>query len=75
MNYDHINPPHYKQLSVEVSEMMIRVYGRDAFKLFCELCIFKYRMRLGNKPDQPIERDMEKIRWYENKIKDLENEK
>ena len=71
MEYDHINPQHYKQLSVETSDMMIRIWGVDAFILFCELCAFKYRMRIGNKPDQPVERDMEKIRWYENKIKEL----
>ena len=31
-------------------------------------------MRAGKKPDQPIERDYEKERWYLNKAKQL-NEK
>jgi hypothetical protein len=30
---------------------------------------FKYRMRLGDKPEQPIERDLEKAKWYENMAK------
>jgi hypothetical protein len=32
---------------------------------------FKYRMRLGLKPDQPIGRDLEKAMWYENKANEL----
>jgi hypothetical protein len=36
---------------------------------------FKYRMRAGKKPDQPIERDMEKAKWYDNKANELRNGK
>jgi hypothetical protein len=32
---------------------------------------FKYRMRLGDKPDQPVERDLAKAKWYEAMAKDL----
>lgn len=39
---------------------------------------FKYRMRVGKKPGQPVERDLEKAKWYEDKAielkKRLENE-
>ena len=62
---------HYKQGSKEVIEMMVDIWGREAVAKHCEMCAFKYRMRLGNKPDQPIERDLEKARWYENKAKEL----
>ena len=71
-NYDFISPSHYKQGSKEVWEMMIDVWGVDAFITHCEMTAFKYRMRIGLKPDQPIERDLEKARWYEamaNKLK------
>ncbi|MFZ9242196.1 MAG: DUF3310 domain-containing protein [Sediminibacterium sp.] len=69
--YDYINPEHYKTLNKEVWEMMIDIWGKDAFKLHCQMCAFKYRMRLGNKPNQPIDQDLKKAQWYENKIKEL----
>jgi hypothetical protein len=31
-------------------------------------------MRAGTKPDQPIERELEKARWYDEKAKKLRNE-
>jgi len=70
-NYDYVNPEHYKNSSIEVWEMMLKVWGKDKFIAHCEMCAFKYRLRLGNKPHQPIERDLEKAKWYENKAKEL----
>jgi len=72
--YDYINPSHYKKSNKEVFEMMIDIWGKDAYIAHCEMCAFKYRMRLGEKPEQPIERDLEKAKWYENKAKELRNE-
>lgn len=72
--YDFINPSHYKNLSKEVIDMMKDIWGKDDLIKYCEMCSFKYRMRLGLKPDQPIEQDLEKARWYENKAKELRNE-
>jgi len=72
-DYDYINPDHYKSLSKEVWEMMVDIWGKEAFVAHCEMCAFKYRMRLGSKPDQPIERDLEKARWYENKARGLKS--
>lgn len=70
-NYDFVNPPHYKEGGKEVWEMMIDIWGVDAFITFCEINAFKYRMRLGKKPEQPIERDLSKAKWYENKAIEL----
>jgi hypothetical protein len=72
--YDYINPNHYQNNSKEVWEMMVDIWGKEAFIKHCEMTSFKYRMRAGLKPDQPIERDMEKCLWYENKAKELRNE-
>ena len=69
--YDFVNPSHYQNGSKEVYEMMIDIWGKEAYIKHCEMCAFKYRMRLGLKPDQPIERDLEKAKWYENKAKEL----
>ena len=69
--YDHINPDHYKQSGKEVIDMMVDIWGKEAVATHCEITAFKYRMRLGLKPDQPIERDIEKAKWYEAKAKEL----
>jgi hypothetical protein len=63
-DYDQINPQHYKNYSVEVIDMMIAIYGKEATALFCEMNAFKYRMRMGTKPDNSIEQDLKKERWY-----------
>jgi len=73
--YDHINPSHYKQSGREVIDMMVDIWGKKAVAVHCEITAFKYRMRLGNKPDQPIERDLEKAKWYEAKAKELKTDK
>lgn len=70
-NYDFINPNHYKKFSYEVIDMMEAIWGKEATAVHCEMCAFKYRMRMGEKPDQPIERDLEKVNWYLNKAKEL----
>jgi hypothetical protein len=72
--YDFVNPEHYKQGSMEVIDMMKLLWGTEALILHCEMTAFKYRMRAGRKPDQSIERDLEKARWYDDKAKKLRNE-
>lgn len=69
--YNHINPSHYKRYSHEVIDMMVKIYGLEAVALYCEMNAFKYTMRVGMKPDQPIERDVEKRDWYLNKSAEL----
>ena len=71
--YDYINPNHYKDGSMEVIDMMVKIWGVEKVIAHCEITAFKYRMRAGKKPDQPIERDLEKANWYINKAKELEN--
>lgn len=70
-NYDYVNPSHYKSYEKEVIEMMEDVWGVEKLISYCEMNSFKYRMRLGNKPNQSIERDLEKANWYEDKAKEL----
>ena len=59
---DLTNPDHYKQYPIEVIDMMLRVFGRDAVANYCLLNAFKYRMRAGHKQD--IELDLKKEKWY-----------
>ena len=51
--------------------MMVDIWGEEAFIAHCEMCAFKYRMRLGDKPYQSVEQDLEKARWYESKAREL----
>lgn len=69
--YNHINPTHYNLGDKEVWEVMISVYGLQEFLIFCKLNAFKYRMRMGKKPDQSIDREYQKMKWYEDKIREL----
>lgn len=71
-SYEHVNHlKHYNNYSVEVIDMMVSIYGIEATATWCEMTAFKYRMRVGTKPDNPVERDLDKERWYLNKAKEL----
>ena len=48
-----------------------QIYGKEKTAAYCELNAFKYRMRMGEKPEQPIDRDLEKEKWYINKANEL----
>jgi len=69
--YDNINPTHYKNLSKQPWEMMIDVWGAEAFVKFCEMNAFKYRMRMGSKPGNDVNQELDKARWYEDKARSI----
>lgn len=46
--------------------MMERIWGKEATALWSEMTAYKYRMRMGTKPGEPIERDIEKENFYLN---------
>ena len=74
MSYEKVeSPSHYNQQTQETWAMMIKLYGLQKFLAFCELNSFKYRMRAGLKPGSDIQEDIEKARWYENKMQELKN--
>ena len=63
------SPKHYNVNDKEVWQMMIDVFGKEAFVNFCALNAFKYRMRAGHKGD--AKEDIDKALWYEAKMKEL----
>lgn len=72
MQYEHVDhPPHYNRYSVEVIEMLRRIYGAEETALFCEMTAFVYRMRMGTKPDNPFEQELAKEEWNLAKAKEL----
>lgn len=64
ITYDFVNPSHYKKFEKETYQMMIDIWGEEAYIKHCEMCAFKYKLRAGEKPDQPVDRDLEKANWY-----------
>jgi hypothetical protein len=70
--YEMVNhPSHYNNYSVEVIAMMKGIWGAEKTALWCEMTAFKYRMRMGTKPENPIMQDLEKEKWYLNEAKKL----
>lgn len=73
--YEHVNhPSHYNRYGKEVLEMMKDIWGAEKTALWCEMTAFKYRMRMGLKPDNPIEQDLKKEEFYLNEAKKLYND-
>jgi len=68
---DNVNPEHYKKLPKETIEIMVDIWGAEATALHCQMCAFKYRMRLGHKEGQELSDEIGKIEWYENKAREL----
>jgi DNA polymerase III delta prime subunit len=59
---------HSNQMSIEVFDMMEAIWGREALMTFCEMNEFEYRMRMGIKPEQPIEAYLKKYSELKSKI-------
>ena len=74
-SYEMVNhPQHYNNYSMEVIDMMEKIWGCEYTALWCEMTAFKYRMRMGTKPgDNSIQQDLKKEEWYLNKAKELRN--
>lgn len=71
-DYDFVNhPKHYNNYDVEVIDMMRRIWGHEATAIWCKLTAFKYRMRMGTKPGSSLEEDLEKERFYLEKMKEI----
>lgn len=76
MKYEQVNhPTHYNAYSVETIDMMERIYGAEATAQWCEMTAFKYRMRMGMKPDNSVAQDLAKERWYIERASHLRNKK
>jgi len=71
-DYDYINPSHYIQEDGRQTwERMLDYWTEEQFILWCEMTIFKYKDRLGKKPHESEERELDKIKWYEDKVKEF----
>lgn len=73
--YDFINPDHYKGsvsgFNMDAIDIMEKVFGKEEVMQWCIMTAFKYRLRLGKKPNESIERDLQKEEWYLKKAQEL----
>ena len=70
--YEMVNhPSHYNQYDIEVIDMIIKIWGPEIAALWCDITAFKYRMRMGTKPDNSVEQDIKKEQWYLNKAREI----
>lgn len=72
--YEYVNhPQHYNNYPLETIEMIERIYGPEKTALWCEITALKYRLRMGNKPNEDVTKDINKEQWYLKKAKELRN--
>lgn len=71
-NYEMVNHPnHYNAYSVEVIDMMEKIWGPKYVGIWCMLTAWKYRQRMGLKPGNSVEEDLQKEQWYLNKCEEM----
>ena len=69
-HYNYIKPTHYELWrGCEAFDILKKVLTEEEFKGFCKGNILKYQLRIGKKPNEPIERDRNKIKIYEEELK------
>lgn len=70
--YDYVNPSHYVQDDGKQTwERMVDKWGIEKTALWCEMTAFKYKDRIGKKPNEDVDRENSKIEWYVDKAKEL----
>lgn len=72
--YEMVNHPnHYNRYSIEAVEMARRIWGDEAMKTAAEITAFFYRMRMGLKPENSVQQELEKEEFWLNYAKNLGN--
>jgi hypothetical protein len=62
--YDFIKPSHYNRYDMEVVDMIDKIWGHEDCAKWCKITAFKYRMRMGMKPGEDIQRELDKENVY-----------
>ena len=64
-NYEMVNhPSHYNRYSIEAVEMARRIWGDEALIKAAEITAFFYRMRMGLKPENSVEQELNKENFW-----------
>ena len=70
--YEMVNhPSHNNRYSIEAVEMARRIWGDEAMKTAAEITAFFYRMRMGLKPENSVQQELEKEEFWLNYAKNL----
>lgn len=70
---DSYHDSHYKECVVEPILVMYKMFTKEEFIGFLKGNILKYRLRLGHKDN--IQKEMDKIKRYEQWLDDVQNDK
>lgn len=73
--YDYIKPQHYKLFNDNNDALVVikGTLGIEGYKAFLIGNILKYQLRLGKKPNEPIDKDQKKISYYQDELTRVEN--
>ena len=64
-DYEMVNEPsHYGKYGQQTVDIMNSIWKPFLISMWCKITAFKYRMRLGEKPDNPIEQELDKENKY-----------
>jgi len=69
------HPSHYNRYSIEAVEMARRIWGDEALITAAEITAFFYRMRMGLKPENSVEQELNKENFWLDYAKKLRNGK
>lgn len=63
--YEMVNhPSHYNRYSIEAVEMARRIWGDEALITASEITAFFYRMRMGLKPENSVQQELNKENFW-----------
>lgn len=70
--YEMVNhPSHYNRYPIEAIEMARRIWGDEAMYTAAQITAFFYRMRLGLKPENSVEQELNKEEFWLNYAKNI----
>lgn len=74
VKYNYIKPSHYKLWNdmEDTFEPHKKLLTKEEYKGFLKGNILKYQLRLGKKPGESVERDMGKIKIYQEELNKIE---
>ncbi len=75
-DYNFTKPNHYKLWpDMKEFELHKKLLSREEYIGFLKGNILKYQMRLGKKPNEPVDRDQDKIKVYTEELNAVLNER
>ena len=71
--YDYIKPEHYKLWDNNRDTLFVlhKTLGTDSYLDWIKGTILAYQLRLAKKPGESVEKDMDKIKFYQKEYKDV----